>query len=346
MSLPTIKVNTDSEIIKKQLQEEPKFSQGIRLSAVYQIAQGETVRDISKRTGFSGANIRRWVMLYNKQGVAGLLDIPKTGHRLIHFSKEQKDELLRGVINKLLMSDKSSDNDIPLFAVYQIANGETIKKTCKFLGLSYGCMRNYLRLYQKQGLYGLLDLPKTARVSNLLKTGSNYFDFTEKQKEELTEAFIHKSLKYDNISEKNIKLFAVYLIAIQGLSIGKTSQLLGLSYARTRNSLLKYQSEGLIGLSNSLEKEEQDAKRFEFTGKQKEELIRVLHNRPLQYGYNSYRWTIPVVYSYIKETYGFDCTKRQLYALMNEIGAVWKEKGYCIEQPVDARWKTIEKPSR
>ena len=92
MSKVKIKVNADLSVIKSQLRKDEKFSQGIRLHAVYQIALGKEAKDLQEVYSSSHKSICNWVHRYNSEGIDGLKDRPRSG-RPPFLSKEQKAEL-------------------------------------------------------------------------------------------------------------------------------------------------------------------------------------------------------------------------------------------------------------
>ncbi|MCL2039629.1 MAG: helix-turn-helix domain-containing protein [Bacteroidetes bacterium] len=67
-----LKVNADLSSIKSELRKDEKFSQFIRLHAVYQIAQGKSVSEVQQYCSASHKTICDWVHRYNTEGLAGL----------------------------------------------------------------------------------------------------------------------------------------------------------------------------------------------------------------------------------------------------------------------------------
>ena len=66
-----LKVKADLSLIKSQLRKDEKFSQCIRLHAVYQIAQGKSVSEVHQYYSVSHKSICNWVHRYNADGLAG-----------------------------------------------------------------------------------------------------------------------------------------------------------------------------------------------------------------------------------------------------------------------------------
>jgi transposase len=98
MSKIQIKVTADVSVIKSQLRKDEKFSQGIRLHAVYQIAQGKTAKELEDIYSTSHKSICNWVHRYNSEGISGLTDKPRSG-RLSRINEEQKSILLKAVLD-------------------------------------------------------------------------------------------------------------------------------------------------------------------------------------------------------------------------------------------------------
>jgi transposase len=96
MSKTRIKVVADPETIKSQLRKDEKFSKGVRLYAVYQIALGKKAEEVQALYCSSHKSICNWVHRYNTEGIEGLKDKPRSGRRS-RLSSEQK-EILKAVI--------------------------------------------------------------------------------------------------------------------------------------------------------------------------------------------------------------------------------------------------------
>ena len=92
MSKIKIKVNASLSVIKSQLRKDDKFSQGVRLYAVYQIAKGKDAKDIQDMYSTSHKSICNWVHRYNAEGIDGLKDRPRNG-RPSYLIDSQKSEL-------------------------------------------------------------------------------------------------------------------------------------------------------------------------------------------------------------------------------------------------------------
>jgi transposase len=92
MSKIKIKVHADTSVIRSQLRKDEKFSQGLRLYAVYQIAQGRDAKELQELYSTGHKSICNWVHRYNSEGLEGLKDRPRSG-RPSYLSNSQKLEL-------------------------------------------------------------------------------------------------------------------------------------------------------------------------------------------------------------------------------------------------------------
>jgi len=92
MSKVKIKVNAAPSVIKSQLRKDEKFSQGVRLYAVYQISKGKSVKEVQDSYSASHKSVCNWVHRYNAEGVDGLKDRPRCGRPPL-LSDIQKLEL-------------------------------------------------------------------------------------------------------------------------------------------------------------------------------------------------------------------------------------------------------------
>ncbi|KAA6315080.1 hypothetical protein EZS27_034409 [termite gut metagenome] len=98
MSKQRLKVHADVSTIKSQLRKDEKYSQGIRLYAVYQIAQGKKAEELEELYQTSHKSICNWVHRYNAEGLWGLIDRPRKG-RLCRLSASQQEMVKQAVLN-------------------------------------------------------------------------------------------------------------------------------------------------------------------------------------------------------------------------------------------------------
>ena len=77
MSKERISVAVELSIIKSQLRKDEKFSQGVRLYAVYQIKLGRNAEELEELYNVSYKSICNWVYRYNRYGIDGLKEKPR-----------------------------------------------------------------------------------------------------------------------------------------------------------------------------------------------------------------------------------------------------------------------------
>ncbi|KAA6338837.1 hypothetical protein EZS27_013185 [termite gut metagenome] len=98
MSKQRLQVHADVSTIKSQLRKDEKYSQGIRLYVVYQIAQGKKAEDLEELYQTSHKSICNWVHRYNAEGLSGLIDRPRKG-RPCRLSASQQEMVKQAVLN-------------------------------------------------------------------------------------------------------------------------------------------------------------------------------------------------------------------------------------------------------
>jgi transposase len=84
--------------IQKLLRKDEKYMIGVRLHAIYQIANGAVSRDLEKIYNVSFKAVCNWVHEFNKNGIDGLKDKAKSD-RKPQLTKEVK-EIIKSVILK------------------------------------------------------------------------------------------------------------------------------------------------------------------------------------------------------------------------------------------------------
>lgn len=97
MSKICLKVLADSRVIKSQLRKDEKFSQSVRLHAVYQIALGKKAKELGSLYLASYNSICNWVHRYNAEGIEGLKDRPRSG-RPSRLTESQKMKIKETVL--------------------------------------------------------------------------------------------------------------------------------------------------------------------------------------------------------------------------------------------------------
>jgi transposase len=99
MSKERISVEVALSTIKSQLRKDEKFSQGIRLYAVYQIKLGRKAEELEDIYNVSHKSICNWVHSYNRYGINGLKDKFRSG-RPSRLSEEQQKNLKETINEK------------------------------------------------------------------------------------------------------------------------------------------------------------------------------------------------------------------------------------------------------
>jgi transposase len=92
MSKIKIQVKADLSLIKSQLRKDDKFSQGVRLHAVYQIAKGKDAKEPQEVYSTTRKSVCNRVHRYSAEGLEGLKDRPRPGRPSL-LSQSQKLEL-------------------------------------------------------------------------------------------------------------------------------------------------------------------------------------------------------------------------------------------------------------
>jgi transposase len=162
MSKVKIKVNTAPSVIKSQLRKDEKFSQGVRLYAVYQVSKGKDVKEIQGMYSASHKSICNWVHRYNAEGIEGLKDRPRFGRPSL-LTASQKSELDQLIQNNPL------EHGYPTATWTGALVADLVKK--KF-GVEY----------KKAQIYNILHSLKFS-----FQKGKGYYPETEERTEEAVE---------------------------------------------------------------------------------------------------------------------------------------------------------------
>lgn len=99
MSKERISVQVALSTIKSQLRKDEKFSQGVRLYAVYQIKLGRKAEELEELYNVSHKSICNWVHSYNRYGVKGLKDKLRSG-RPSRLDDDQQKKLKETINDK------------------------------------------------------------------------------------------------------------------------------------------------------------------------------------------------------------------------------------------------------
>lgn len=101
MSRKTLKIQGyTTEQIKALIKSENKYTIGIRLYAIYQVSLGQSLRKLEELYHTSFKQIGNWVHRFEKQGIEGLKDKPRSG-RKPRLQVHQKEELKTVLTNNI-----------------------------------------------------------------------------------------------------------------------------------------------------------------------------------------------------------------------------------------------------
>ena len=93
MGRPVLKVgNYSAEDIKAMFRKDERYTIGLRLYAVYQVALGQPGRKLEEVYNTSFKQITNWVHRFEKEGIDGLRDKEGRG-RIARLNKEQREGL-------------------------------------------------------------------------------------------------------------------------------------------------------------------------------------------------------------------------------------------------------------
>lgn len=105
MSRPVLKVgNYSPEDIRALFRDDERYTIGIRLYAVYQVAKGQPSRKLEELYNTSYKQITNWVHRFEKEGVEGLRDKPGRG-RTARLNEDQRKRL-----GSLLANESPTDH--------------------------------------------------------------------------------------------------------------------------------------------------------------------------------------------------------------------------------------------
>jgi len=85
--------------IRQMLRKDEKYKIGVRLYAIYQIANGAASRDLEQIYNVSFKSVCNWVHQFNEKGIEGLKDKPRFG-RTPRLNAEQLSQLKETILNE------------------------------------------------------------------------------------------------------------------------------------------------------------------------------------------------------------------------------------------------------
>jgi len=133
---------------------------------------------------------------------------------------------------------------------------------------------------------------------------------------------IKKLLNPNDAYMVGIRLHLVYLVAL-GHSSRKLSELHDISFKQITNWVHRFEKEGIEGL-----KDKKGRGRRSALSNEKLERIKdlILKEKPTDYGYQSEKWTGPLLADWIKTEYGLMYQKAQIYNLLGKVGIAFEKK--------------------
>ena len=113
-----------------------------------------------------------------------------------------------------------------------------------------------------------------------------------------------------------LRLYIVYQVAL-GQSSRELAKIHQVSFKQITNWVHRFEKEGLEGL-----KDKKGRGRKASLSGEKLNKIRylILNDSPLNHGFNSRKWTDPLLTQWIKQEYGISYQKAQIYNLLKRIG--------------------------
>ena len=133
---------------------------------------------------------------------------------------------------------------------------------------------------------------------------------------------IKKLLNTNDAYAVGIRLYMVYLVAL-GYSSRRLSELHNISFKQITNWVHRFEKEGVEGLKDKKGR----GRRSNLSDEQLERIKSlVINEKPSDYGYQSVKWTGPLLAQWIDKEYGLTYQKAQVYNLLEKVGIVFEKK--------------------
>ena len=133
---------------------------------------------------------------------------------------------------------------------------------------------------------------------------------------------IKKLLNTNDAYTVGIRLYMVYLVAL-GYSSRRLSELHNISFKQITNWVHRFEKEGVEGLKDKKGR----GRRSNLSDEQLERIKSlVINEKPSDYGYQSVKWTGPLLAQWIDKEYGLTYQKAQVYNLLEKVGIVFEKK--------------------
>ncbi|SEO20438.1 Transposase [bacterium A37T11] len=133
---------------------------------------------------------------------------------------------------------------------------------------------------------------------------------------------IKKLLKTNDAYIVGIRLYLVYLVAL-GHSSRKLSELHNISFKQITNWVHRFEQDGVEGLKDRKGRGRKSAMSHVQLNRIKE---LVLKETPANHGFQSEKWTGPLLVQWIKKEYGLEYQKAQIYNLLKKVGITFEKK--------------------
>lgn len=132
---------------------------------------------------------------------------------------------------------------------------------------------------------------------------------------------IHDLFRKDERYTIGIRLYAVYQVSL-GKSSRKVEELYNTSFKQITNWVHRFENEGIEGLRDKPGR----GRKSLLTQEQLDELRNILlHQSPVDYGFNTETWTGPMIQDQIKKKFGVEYKKAQVYNIIKKLGFTYQK---------------------
>lgn len=139
---------------------------------------------------------------------------------------------------------------------------------------------------------------------------------------------IKKLLSQKEDYKVGIRLYMIYMVSL-GHSSRKLAELHQVSFKQITNWVHQFEKEGIDGLRDKKGR----GRRGNLSDDQLQKIkLTILDDNPAQHGLSSTRWNGPLIAQWIKQEYGVEYKKAQIYNLLKRIGIVFEKRhGLIVE---------------
>lgn len=135
-------------------------------------------------------------------------------------------------------------------------------------------------------------------------------------------------IKRDERYTLGIRLYAVYQVSL-GQSSRKLEELYQTSFKQITNWVHRFEKEGITGL---IDKPGRGRKSSLTQDQMKKLSVLIETESPTSYHYNTENWTGPILIDWIKNNFGLEFKKAQIYNIIKKLGFTYqKAKGFYPE---------------